>query len=190
MTPYAVWSESRSEIPDVTDTKHPGSFGVEYNVEFEEELAGLIEEVIENLMGSSAAELRKVFELMQRSREEKRQRDQNAFWSKELARIEEKTTAIVAEALVPVLADLQRSRVVAEFASTLKKILPEFGGHLITINAPMEFHDRISHALKLQSVEAEIHMSDKAEILVAGSHVVLRADLDQWAKRLSEVATV
>lgn len=190
MIPYAVWSESRSEFGDIIGLKCPDSAEVEFEIEYQEELAGLIEGVIDNLMSSSAAELRKIFGLMQQSRDEKRQRDLNAFLSKELVRIEEKTTAIVAEALVPVLTDLQRSRVVNEFASILKKIMPEFADHLLTVNAPAEFHEKISHALKLQSVEAELQESEKAEIVVAGSHVVLRADLDQWAQKLSEAATV
>jgi ABC-type anion transport system duplicated permease subunit len=189
MTPYVVWSESRSEFNGNIDAAYPDSVEVECAIEFQEELSDLIEQVIANLMSSSTVELRKVLGAMQKSNDEKRQQEQRAYLSKELTRIEDKTTAIVAEALLPVLTDLQRSRLVNEFASTLKKILPEFAGHLITVDAPVELHDKISHALKLNSIEAEVQTSNKSEIVVAGSHVVLRAELDLWARRLGEVAT-
>lgn len=190
MTPFVAWSRSRTEMPVLAGMIDGHAFQVELRTQTQDEISMLIEDMIENLISSSAVKLKNAFELMQQSCEEQRQKDQDARILQEISKIERMTTAIVADALVPVLSDLQRSRVVNEFASLLKKILPEFAQQSLTINAPDAVRDELSEALRRHSVEADVLLSDRDEIVVSGNTVVLRADLDQWARQLREVAAV
>ena len=188
MTPYATWVQSKAEMPFLATSDERHSCGSEKERLFQEELCGFLELIVENLMTSSAAQLRISVSLMQQQLEEKRQETLRSQLLGELSKIEERTTAMVAEALLPVLSEIQHSRVIKEFAAVLKKTLPEFAQQRLTVSAPVDVHNRLSVALKLQSIEADVVTNDDCQIVVAGSNVVLRAELDQWARNLSEVA--
>lgn len=185
MTPYAAWIQSKTEASNSADSEE--RTGGPDKV-FQDELGGLLEVITENLMASSAAQLRSSLAVMEHRLAEKQRENETSRFLGELSKIEEKTTALVADALVPVLSELQHSRIISEFASILKKALPEFGERRLTINAPDDVHQRLSTALKLQSIDAELASSQDGQIAISGSNVVIRADLDQWARNLSEVA--
>ena len=188
MTPFAAWVQSKAEVHVFASSDDAPFSAEEKDQSLHDEIGGLEEAIVDNLMASSKAQLRSTLALMEQRLEKKRQENQDSYLRAELSKIEERTTTMVADALVPVLSELQRSRIVNEFASILKRILPEFAQQRLTIDAPDDVHDRLSSALKVQSIEADLASSQDRQITIAGSNVVLRADLEQWVRRLSEAA--
>jgi hypothetical protein len=185
MKPYVAWSQAQAfsiDIPNVIELE------TSLTSEFEDELSFLFDAMVQNLMAASSNQLRQTLKLMEVSREAKVKREQEALFANEISRIEEKTASLVSEALVPVLSDLHLSRVMSEFVSVLKKVLPEFSGKSVLINAPHVVHGILTNALLQQSITAELLPDENPEISAIGANVVLRADLEQWSKALKKVA--
>lgn len=185
MTPFIAWSQARPDplSPDISvrETGDKDSCGSD----FEAELSLMLDEMIQNLMTSSVMQLRGTLRTMEQAREEQRRKDRSKFILDALLAIEEKTAAVVAEALLPVLSQLQLSQVMDEFTCILKKILPEFAQQSLRVDAPADLHDKLTNALQSQSISAEITVNQGNEIVVASDHVALKADLRQWSNNLS-----
>jgi KaiC/GvpD/RAD55 family RecA-like ATPase len=188
MTPFVAWSQARFDVPSSQDGDGGNESSADSGIEFDEELSMMMDEIIQNLMTSTSLQLRRTLKMMEDAREEQRRKSQDNYVLKQLSAIEEKTAAIVADALTPVLSDLQLSQIMKQFVSMLKRILPEFSQQSLCVSAPAELHAKLNDALQSQAVSAEVTTNDNVELLAAGEQVVLRADLRQWSKNLGMVA--
>jgi hypothetical protein len=189
MIPFAAWSQGRLDLAArdaKLDSKEPEEKGPS---DFELEFSTFLDELIENLMTSSASQLRSTLVLMEKTRAELQQATQESHVANELSRIEDTVSKAVGDALLPVLNEAHQCQVMKEFAAILKKILPEFAEQSLLIKAPLPVHDELREMLQNQSINAEIVSNDNGEIRVAGSQVVLLARLGEWSERLKGVAS-
>jgi hypothetical protein len=183
---FSSWSleQANKASPAVTDATVLTNF----TTPVEDVLGSLADALVENLMTSSAHQLRKTFEAMQRSRVEQEEREKANVVSHHLSAIEYRITEEVTTALAPVLSHLHLSKVTAEFADVLRQALPEFEGDAVSIRAPAEVHKMLSETLRKLSVAAEITVGATPQIEVVGEKTTLRAELGQWCENLRGLA--
>lgn len=188
MIPLATWSTTRfgNEIQlSDDDNSWP-----EHNkpVLAQLEMSGLLDSIVENLMTASIVQLRSSLDLVGKRWVEQQALQHESHLTAELVKVEERIMAAVAEALLPVLTELQLREVMQEFASILQKLLPEMGNQSIVINAPEDMHGLLSDALKQKAIAAEISCSDSLDITMAANQVVMVANLNAWSEKLRAAA--
>jgi hypothetical protein len=188
MIPFSDWSRAHSNEGDFPNfAQVTGSHLAEADA-VQDEVTLLLDAMLDNLMTSSIAGLRTSLELVGESWATKQLSRQEQFLKREIEKIEEKITTAVADALLPVLSELQLYDVIQDFATTLQKLLPEFKTQDLLIKAPTDIHEMLSSALESKTIAAEIGSSESADITVAGNHVVLVANLSAWSQKIKEFA--
>ena len=111
------------------------------------------------------------------------------FVRQEIGKVEEQITSAVVDALVPILSELQLRQIMTEFATALQKLLPEFETQHLVIQAPKDVHEMLQLALNRQDVIADIEAIEDRQVKIAGTQVVLTANLDAWSEKLRELVT-
>jgi hypothetical protein len=184
MTPFIAWSQNKTGADDAVIARTPMTVDSDFRIE----LGFLQDALLDNMISSSALQLRHVHIAMEESRVEKQQREQDVNVAKALMQIEEKISGAVADILTPVLSQLQTMKVISEFASVLKKILPEFADQTLLIQAPPDVHGKLAAAMQHHGLAANIQANDGPHIFVSGDNLVLRAELGHWSEALMREA--
>jgi hypothetical protein len=181
MIPFSAWSQNKI---DTVNGVCPSPLEDDEETEFSIELGFLLDAMLENVVTSSSLQLRRMHVAMEEGRMTKLRHEQEMQVAKVLLQIEDRTTDAVAQVLLPVLSQLQMSKVIDEFASVLKKVLPEFADQTLLVKAPANTHATLAAALHREALSVNIEAHDGPNIFVDGENVVLRAELDRWCETL------
>jgi hypothetical protein len=187
MIPFSAWSKSRYENEIAGGHCADATLDPAAPREADVELTNLMAEIVEGLMTASVVQLRSAFQEVGKQWVDQQTIRQEFLLSREMEKIEERVISAVADVLLPVLTDLQLRQVMNEFAATLQKLLPEFGGQSLLIKAPENTHEMLNVALQSQSIVAEIGCSEGLDVTISGSQVVLVASLEAWSQKLKQV---
>jgi hypothetical protein len=187
MIPFSTWSKSRHEFEVAGEQGHEAwSYPAEPS-EADIELTDLMAELVEDLMTASVVQLRSALQDVGKQWADQQTIRQELMISREMEKIEERVISAVADVLIPVLSDLQLRDVMREFAATLQKLLPEFGGQNLLIKAPEDIHQMLNKALEGQKILADMEVSEGRDVTISGNQVVLVASLDAWTQKLKAV---
>ena len=189
MIPFSTWSQARQDSSEQSEPTDFGSQEMVLSGEIEAELAGLMDELVQNIVTSSIVQLRAALEAVGMSWAEHQANEHKRFVRQEISKVEEKITSAVVDALVPILSELQLRQIMTEFATTLQKLLPEFETQHLVIQAPKDVHELLQLALNRQAVNADIETIENRQVKIAGTQVVLTANLDSWGEKLRELVT-
>ncbi len=184
MMSLASWSQSRIAAEDLKATDQYSDSLRADKLVIENELSGLVEDIVENLLVATTAQFVATFDKLGKhwSYEQSRKREA------ELKKLEECIVNSVSNALLPVLQELQLAEVIKDFSGTLQKLIPEFGTQDVIIKAPYDLHTMLQEILHSRAIVAEITNAEDGDISVSGSQVVLVASLNDWSKRLKTLA--
>jgi hypothetical protein len=179
MTPFFAWAAGR-ETQAVTENHVHSDRPTIHAVQAYE---ALLDSLVDNLSSASAAQLNVTLDVMGKRWAEQQANRMAERLVTHFSTVEARISSTLAEALSPVMSDVHLTQTIQEFAQTLRRLLPEFAGETVAVNAPQALQAKIATALAAEGIDAELRDTEEDSVSASNASVSLTAELGTWAER-------